>query len=85
MIASILRIPAGSERDDELFARFLSTPGLVHAYLLRPVDESEDSLTVSIWENAAARTAYMEKSQLAGEVNARFGTARSVYAVENSK
>ena len=87
MFAYILKAhtPA-SAQIEELFTRFKSTPGLLHAYNLQGTADTEDAVAVAIWENREAAEAYLQKSQLKRDVDKILpGAVRTMYEVIDSK
>lgn len=83
MIAVIMKIPGNSDpARDELFQRFIKTPGLIHAYQL---DNDAGGATVTIWESHAARDAYMASTLRSDVDTALPGLTREVFTVRASK
>ncbi|MBK8082932.1 MAG: hypothetical protein IPK28_03330 [Devosia sp.] len=81
MIAGIWRTPRAN-RDDDLFNRFKSTPGIVATYQLA---NDEEIVVVTIWESAEKRDTYM-KSTLQTEIAAANPAAsRGAYELINSR
>jgi len=60
MFAYILRVQAApDEQAKEFFERFKETPGLLHAFDLQGVDDSEDGVVVAVWESREAAERYL--------------------------
>jgi hypothetical protein len=78
-----MKFPVNNDRDkDELFQRFIKTPGVLHAYQL---ENDAGGATVTIWESQAARDAYMA-SKLRSDVDTALpGLTREVFTVRSTK
>jgi heme-degrading monooxygenase HmoA len=87
MFAYILRADSPpDEKTDEFFKRFVETPGLLHAFDLRGVNDPDDTLVVTIWQDRKAAEDYLNKSPLRKEVDQTIsGITRTMYEVLNSK
>ena len=87
MFSYILKVHAPSDaQTDEFFRRFMSTPGLLHAYDLQGVDDPDDAVVVAIWDSRQAAEAYLRESPLRQEVDSTFPAAtRTMYEVRASK
>ena len=85
MIASILRLPAGTEADPQLRDQVARTPGLLNYYVLVPGEGVGERLAVLFWETEQHLDAYIE-SDLGQQVlrdNPR--ATRIVYTVNQVK
>lgn len=83
MIAVIMKFPATRDQEkDELFKRFIKTPGVVHAYQL---ENDAGGATVTVWESQAARDAYMASSLRSDVDTALPGLTREVFNVRSTK
>lgn len=80
MIGVIWRTPR-QDRDDKLFERFKSTPGIVATYRLGNDDEV---VVLTIWESAKAREAYMASALQTEVSSANPRASRIVYEVLDS-
>lgn len=87
MFSYIVRADAiPDEQSNEFFERFKQTPGLLHAFDLRGVDDPDDSLVVAIWQDRKAAEDYLNKSPLRKEVDQTIsGVTRTMYEVLNHK
>jgi heme-degrading monooxygenase HmoA len=88
MFAYILKTdsPIDNEKSDEFFRRFKTTAGLLHAFDLQRVDDPNEQIVVTIWEDQAAADAYLNESELRREVDQTFsGITRTMYEVRDSK
>lgn len=88
MFAYILKTddPVDDDVSDEFFRRFKTTPGLLHAFELKRVDDPNDQIVVTIWEDREAAETYLNKSALRKEVDeAISGVTRTMYEVRDSK
>jgi heme-degrading monooxygenase HmoA len=87
MFSYILRANAlPDEQTDQFFERFKQTPGLLHAFDLRGVENPDDALVVTIWRDREAAEAYLNKSALRKEVDQTIsGVTRTMYEVHNHK
>jgi heme-degrading monooxygenase HmoA len=88
MFAYILRAPQApdDEQTDEFFHRFLETPGLIHAFDLRGVEDPDENLVVAVWESREAAERYLDASPLRQEVDRTIpGITRTMYEVRGSK
>jgi hypothetical protein len=85
MIASLLRI--NGPINDDLFKRFIdTTSGVVAAYQLETPDDPNGGAVFTVWQDEAARDAYMSSHPLKGEVDQAYpNQARSVFHVRSSK
>jgi heme-degrading monooxygenase HmoA len=78
--------PIDDETSDEFFRRFKSTPGLLHAYDLKAVDDPDDQIVVAIWEDRVAAEDYLNNSALRKEVDETIsGVTRTMYEVRDRK
>jgi hypothetical protein len=83
LIAVILKFPVTGDREkDELFQRFIKTPGVIHAYQL---ENDAGGATVTVWESQAARDAYMASTLRSDVDTALPGLSREVSTVRSAK
>lgn len=87
MFAYILRVYAApNEQTKEFFRRFTETPGLLHAFSLQGVEDSEDSVVIAVWESREAAERYLQGAPLRREVDVAYPTiTRTMYEVLDSK
>lgn len=84
MFAYLLRAPAPPDeaQGDEFFHRFLETPGLLHAFELVGVEDSNENVVVAVWEDREAAERYLNSNPLRQEVDeAMPGVTRTMYEV----
>lgn len=85
MFAYILRMHSDEQPSDEYFERFKATPGLLHAYDLKGVDDPTEMLVVAVWKDKAAADEYLNNAPLRREIDQTFpGVTRTMYQVLNS-
>jgi heme-degrading monooxygenase HmoA len=88
MFAYVLRarqIPDDGQ-SDEFFRRFTQTPGLLHAFDLRGVEDPDENLVVAVWESREAAERYLGGDPLRQEVDRAIpGITRTMYEVTGSK
>jgi len=83
LIAVIMKFPVTGDREkDELFQRFIKTPGVIHAYQL---ENDAGGATVTVWESQAARDAYMTSTLRSDVDTALPGLTREVFTVLSAK
>jgi hypothetical protein len=83
LIAVIMKFPVTGDREkDELFQRFIKTPGVIHAYQL---ENDAGGATVTVWESHAARDAYMASTLRSDVDTALPGLSREVFTVRSAK
>jgi heme-degrading monooxygenase HmoA len=87
MFAYILKARApADDQAKEFFRRFKETPGLLHAFDLQGVDDSEDGVVVAVWESREAAERYLQGAPLRREVDEAYPTVtRTMYEVLDSK
>ena len=87
MFAYILKASiAPNEQTEEFFRRFTQTPGLLRAYDLQSVDDSNESAVVAIWQSREAAERYLAEAPLRKEVDAAVpAVTRTMYNVRGSK
>ena len=78
-----MKFPVTGDREkDELFQRFIKTPGVIHAYQL---ENDAGGATVTVWESQAARDAYMTSTLRSDVDTALPGLTREVFTVLSAK
>lgn len=87
MFSYILRANAvPDEQADEFFERVKQTPGLLHAFDLKGVEDPDENLVVAIWKDRESAEAYINESPLRKEVDQTIsGVTRTMYEVHNHK
>ncbi len=86
MIATLLKFNGGPIRDD-LFKRFIeTTKGVVASYQLETPGDPTGNAVFTVWQDEAARDAYLASSQVKPEVDKAYpNQARTTFQVRNSK
>lgn len=86
MIASVLRLPAGTPATEQsLVERVAATPGLLHFYQLIPGEGTGERLAVLLWESEQALDAYIESDLGQHILRANPGATRTIYIVNQVK
>ncbi len=60
---------APNDYTSALFEGFKQIPGLLHAYLLQPEDNPNETALVAVWESREAAEDYFSKSPLRAKVD----------------
>ncbi len=68
IVATHTRAPENEAPIMEYYNKFLETPGLLHAYVSRGMDDPMAVRSVAVWESREACERYLE-SQLRGQID----------------